>query len=198
MAANGRRMTTTNFKFDFIGTETRIFDFAEASLNLYRHAYSFVSYVKKATHELIAFITVILTIGLAVAAIPAIILWLTFFSLGLLFSMAIFKYYQATRFSTFDKLGRRELIDLHVKIKHTVRRMELLKSSDFLFKAPILGFLMSSYRADIQALEQALKVKAYPNYDKLPPNPKVHEYNPEDPWQKDTSDLQRYEDLHLN
>lgn len=189
---------TINFKLDFIETEARIFDFAEASLQLYAQARALVLFVKKATHDLVAFFAAILALVFVLAAIPVVLLWALAFIVGLLIGISLFTYHQRSKFSMLDKLERREIIDFHVKIKHPLKRTELIRSSKFLFRTPILGALMTIYFNQLQVLEQALKVKAYPDYDKLPGNPKVHAYNPEDPWQKDTSDLKRFKDLHVN
>ena len=76
--------------------------------------------------------------------------------------------------------------------------MESLKSSDFLFKTPIVGFLMRTYVSDLSLLETILKGKAYPNHGRPPEKLTIHEYDPLDPWQKDMSDLKRYQNLPMN
>lgn len=189
---------TSNFGFD-IERENRIFDFAEASLNLYKLWFMVSTYFRKAAGHFIAMLSLVFAVGLFFIVMPLLFILLFALSLGLIYSIVFWIYQDKNGYKSLTKIDRKDLIDLHVKMRHTVKRMETLRSSDLLFGAPILGHLMRTYFTHLSTAEKLVKAKAYPNYNVTPKNAKIHPYNPSDPWQQDMSDIRRFpQDLPIN
>lgn len=189
---------TTNFKFDLIENENKIFSWAEASLDFYNLTHSVAFYFRSAAHHFIGMLSLILALVVIPLAIVLLIVLLSIFSTLLVYHILLFSMEKRNGYKSFDKFERRDLIDFHFKTNQSIRKMESLKSSDFLFKTPVVGFLLRKNVANLLALEVLLKSKAYPNHGLPPKHFTVHEYDPNDPWQKDLSDLKRYQNLPTN
>lgn len=143
---------TSHIQFDFIDKEARVFSFAQAALKLWTLPRAVINYIDKAADKLIAFLTAIFLIAVLVLIVPAAFVVLLLLSLFLGYCMLVFNYHRSKSFSTFDQLERRDLIELHVKIKHTIKRMQSLKSSRFLFATPMLGSFMKAYYNQLYVL----------------------------------------------
>jgi len=183
----------THFRFDS-NREKRIFEFADASLQLYNLLHGLKNYVKHAANDLLALFAGFLSLVFAVIAVPVLFLLFFILSLGLVIGIVVLKAQQKRNFAVIADYDRKQLIELHVRLRHSVKRIECLKSSRLLFVTPIVGYLMRTYFEHISAAERFIKQKAYPDLNKPRQNPTIHPYNPSDPWQCDMSDLMRYED----
>lgn len=86
---------------------------------------------------------------------------------------------------SFNSLDRSRLIDLHLKIERSLREMNQVKKSRFMFDTPLLGTLNKDFLCNLRELEANLRSLAYPDLGVFPSNVPVRKLDSCDPWQDD-------------
>ncbi|MFN7749372.1 MAG: hypothetical protein ACK5WO_12090 [Cyclobacteriaceae bacterium] len=86
---------------------------------------------------------------------------------------------------SFKSLDRSRLIDLHLKIERSLREMNQVKKSRFMFDTPLLGTLNKDFLCNLRELEANLRSLAYPDLGVFPSNVPVRKLDSCDPWQDD-------------
>jgi hypothetical protein len=168
-----------------------VLSFAEATLAIYSAAFSFVRKIADFANHIVKMIWVVFAIGLIFLSVPILFILLSLTVILLVYSVSIYKIRRQKTLAYYQELDRKDLIEIHVKFKRIIRKLDLMKNSNLLFNTPLLGHLMKKYYADIYEVEAVIRAKAYPNYNQPPKNVTIHQYDPSSVWQSDQSDLVR-------
>jgi hypothetical protein len=168
-----------------------VLSFAEATLAVYSAAYTLFRKIADIANHIVKMIWLLFALGLITVSVPVLALLVSLTIILLIYSVSVYKFGRAKTLSYYQGLERKDLIEIHLRFKRLVKKLESLKKSDLLFNSPVLGPLMRKYYRDVCEVESVVRAKAYPNHNTPPKNVTVHKYDPESVWQSDQSDLIR-------
>ena len=103
----------------------------------------------------------------------------------LLYGNSLFYLMNKSIIEGLKKMDKRDLINKHLKFERSLRTLNEMKRSKFLFKTPLLGELNNSFVKNVEILESELKLLAYPNLFNHPIDIPIHKLDAHDPWQDD-------------
>ncbi len=139
---------------------------------------------------------IIFKLAVSVVSVFVLVGLLAVIILLLCYGNALFYLMKPSFINNLNGMDRGDLMNRHLRYERSLRTLNSLKHSKFLFKTPILGQLNTTFLNNISILEAESKKLAYPNIASIPNNLTVHEHNPCDSWQIE-ADSDIYERIYM-
>jgi hypothetical protein len=118
-----------------------------------------------------------------VILMPFLVLSSTILLFTLIYTNIYFAIFHKSILTSFSNLDRRSAIVINLKFQRSIKKLELLKRSKFLFNSFLIGPQMHIFLRNVKTTESALHKTAYPDFGTIPSVITIHEKDPNDPWQ---------------